>query len=177
VLTEDQCQTLLRDGEFYSTYRLDDGSKDTRGVAAKILPSAPEVVWRVITDNEDFEQFICSVARSDFDPATGINLQVIKVPFWIDVEYKIRIENSVVGAGAETQWRSAWTYIEGGLDITEGAWTLRSHEGGTLALYEVRTDPGFGKRWAYTPSRAEAELRKLFADVAARAADPAYRCP
>jgi Polyketide cyclase / dehydrase and lipid transport len=177
MLTEAQCQALLRDGEVYHTYKLDDGSKDTRGIAARLVAASPEAVWRVVTDNENFEQFICSVARSEFDPVSGINLQVVKVPFWLDVSYRIKIENSVVGSGADTVWRSAWTYVEGDLDTSEGSWTLRPDESGTLVLYEVRTDPGFGKRWVYSPGRAEAELRKLLADVASRVADPDYRCP
>lgn len=178
ALTVSQCRILESSGEVFHAEKINDGSKDTQGIGALWIDAPPETVWGVVTDNANFEQFICSIVESDYDPTTGINRHAVDLPVvpW-NLDYSIVIQNTIEDVAGERIWRSAWTYAGGDLDLSEGAWTLYSHNGGTLVLYELRTDPGFGKRWVYSPRKAEAELGKLLGDVKARALDPGYRCP
>jgi len=156
------------------------GSAVKKGVAITVIDQDPERVFRVVTDNEHFAEFMPRVKRSTVEAGADgspINHQELKLPFVKDREFKVRISNSVTEREGEQIWRSAWTHVKGfgNIEDTTGSWTLLEYgEHRTLVIYEVLTDPG-GSIPRYLKNLAtKRTLPALLDSVRERARDPRY---
>jgi len=119
------------------------------GKAIGFIDFAPERVFRVVTDNENFEEFMPYVIQSDVEllkEGAIINHQHLDFPFPIgDRFYKINIINTIENINKRKIFKSTWTYVKGSGNIqdTYGSWILEEYgQGKTLATYIVCTDPG-----------------------------------
>jgi len=119
------------------------------GMAIGLIDVAPESVFRVVTDNENFEEFMPYVIQSDVEllkEGAIINHQHLDFPFPIgDRFYKINIINTIENINKRKIFKSTWTYVKGSGNIqdTYGSWILEEYgQGKTLATYIVCTDPG-----------------------------------
>lgn len=119
------------------------------GTAIGVVDAPPERVFRMVTDNENFEQFMPYVKQSDVERiAEGsiINYQYFDFPLPIgDRYYKLHILRAVENTNTGRVFRSTWTYVKGSGNIKEtyGSWTLKEYgQGKTLVTYVCCTDPG-----------------------------------
>jgi uncharacterized protein YndB with AHSA1/START domain len=126
------------------------------GTAIGVIDAPPERVFKVVTDNENFEQFMPYVKQSEVDRiAAGsiINYQYLDFPLPIgDRYYKLHILRAVENTHRGRVFRSTWTYVKGSGNIkdTHGSCTLEEYDQGkTLVTYICCTDPGgYLPNWA-----------------------------
>ncbi len=151
------------------------GSAVKRGVAVAVIDLPAERLFRVVTDNARFAEFMPHVAESTVETGPDgaiVNFQRLDLPFVHDRHYRVRIVNT---EGEEDGWtvrRSAWTYVPGSGNIAEsrGSWTLvELATDRTLLVYEVFTDPGgWIPAWLYNRATRQA-VPDLIASVRERA--------
>lgn len=157
-----------------------DGSRVKQGVAIGIVDAPPDRVYRVITDNANFAEFMPYVKESTVEPQPDgsiINYQYLNLPFVADREYRIRIVNTTRETGGAVIRESAWTYVKGSGNIDEnhGAWRLIEFPPGkTLVIYEVLTDPGGMIPTFLKNSATQRSLSALLKSVRQRVVDPRY---
>jgi carbon monoxide dehydrogenase subunit G len=156
------------------------GSAVKKGVAIAVIDQDSERVFRVVTDNEHFAEFMPWVKISTVETGTdgsAINHQELDLPFVKDREFKVRISNSVTERDGEQIWRSAWTHVKGfgNIEDTTGSWTLLEYgENRTLVIYEVLTDPGGSIPRFLKNLATKRTLPDLLDSVRQRARDPRY---
>ena len=152
------------------------------GTVIGIIDAPPERVFKVITDNENFEQFMPYVKKSNVElgkDGSIINYQYLDFPFPVgDRYYKLRIINSKENIDKGKIFRSSWTYIKGSGNIedTYGSWMLKEYgQGKTLATYVVCTDPG-GRipKWAQNMA-TKISLPKIIGRVRQQTKNSEYR--
>jgi len=157
-----------------------EGSPVKQGVAIGIVDALPDRVYRVITDNARFAEFMPYVKESTVEPQPDgsiINYQYLKLPFVADREYKIRIVNTTRETNGVVIRESAWTHVKGpgNIDENHGAWQLVEFPPGkTLVIYEVLTDPGGMIPTFLKNSATKKSLPALLKSVRERVADPRY---
>lgn len=167
-------------GEVVTLLREVEGSAIKEGVALALVDAPAARVFRVVTDNESFEEFMPHVRESEVERAADgavINYQLLEVPFAGDRHYRIRVDNGVERETGGPVYYSRWTYVPGSGNIidTRGSWTLVPRGAGrTLAVYRVLTDPG-GKipSWIVNLASHRA-LDSLVEAVRRRVPDPRY---
>jgi hypothetical protein len=181
-LTEEDHKRLAR-GEVI-VYLRGVGGPIKEGLAIGIINALPERVFKVITDNEDFEQFMPYVEQSDVEYITNesiINYQYLNFPFPIgDRYYKLYIVQAIENSNAERIFKCTWTYVKksGNIKDTYGSWVLKKYgENRTLATYTVYTDPG-GRipKWALNMA-TEISLPKIIESVRQRVQNSKYDNP
>ena len=126
------------------------------GTAIGVVDAPPQRVFRVVTDNENFEQFMPYVKRSEVERLTEgsiLNYQHLDFPFPIgDRYYKLHILRTVENTDRGKVFTSTWTYVRGSGNIkdTYGSWTLREYDKDkALVIYVCCTDPGGSlPKWA-----------------------------
>lgn len=151
------------------------------GTAIGLIEVPPERVFKVITDNENFEQFMPYVKQSDVErvkEGSIINYQYLDFPFPIgDRYYKLHVVHTIEDTDRGTFFRSAWTYVKGSGNIrdTYGSWILQEYgQGKTLATYVVCTDPGGSiPKWAQNFA-TKISLPKIIDRVRRRVKNPKY---
>lgn len=167
-------------GEVVTLLREVAGSAIKEGVAVALVEAPAERVFRVVTDNGSFEEFMPHVRESEVERAADgalINYQLLDVPFAGDRHFRIRVDNGVEGEAGQPVFFSRWTYVPGSGNIvdTRGSWTLVPRgKQRTLAVYRVLTDPGGNiPRWIIHMASLRA-LDALVAAVRRRVSDPRY---
>ena len=151
------------------------------GTAIGLIDVPPKRVFKVVTDNEDFEQFMPYVKQSDVErmkEGSIINYQYLDFPFPIgDRYYKLHILNTIENTNKGKVFKSAWTYVKGSGNIkdTYGSWILEEYgQGKTLATYVVCTDPGGGiPKWALNMA-TKISLPQVIDRVRQRVKHPKY---
>ena len=151
------------------------------GTAIGVVDAPPERVFKVITDNENFEQFMPYVRQSDVERLTEasiINYQYLDFPFPIgDRYYKLHILRMVENTNRGKVFKSTWTYIKGSGNIedTYGSWTLKEYgQDKTLVTYVCCTDPGGAiPKWALNMA-TEISLPQVIDRVRQRVKHPKY---
>ena len=160
--------------------RLLAGEGVREGLVVANIASTPERVFDVVTDNDDFDEFMPYVAVSFLERGADgslVNYQCLDLPFPIsNRSYRVRVSNTEP-TEEEPVWRSAWTLVSGDLVSSQGSWTLMgTEENTTRVVYRVLTDPGgFFKR--FHNMATERGLRPLLESVRRRAAEPDYTEP
>ena len=152
------------------------------GTAMGVVEAPPEKVFRVVTDNEDFEQFMPYVKQSDVERLTEasiINYQYLDFPFPIrDRYYKLHILRRIENTNEGKIFKSTWTYVKGSGNIidTYGSWTLEKYpKGKTLVTYVVCTDPGGSlPKWVLNMA-TEISLPQVIGRVRHRVNHPKYK--
>jgi hypothetical protein len=138
----------------------------------------------VVTDNENFEEFMPYVTESDVEREENgatINYQHLDFPFPIgDRHYKIQVINTVESTPKGQVFRSAWTYVKGSGNIedTYGTWILEAYpQGKTLVTYIVCTDPGgWVPSWAQNMA-TEIALPEIIQRIRQQVKHPKYQVP
>lgn len=175
-LTPDERAAFEERGEVFVLREAED-SKIKEGIAVAVVDLPPRRVYRVVTDNCHFADFMPYVQEScvDFD-AGGAPINFQKLGFPAGLHYRVRLENTW-DEGPPASGRSAWTYVEGSGNIEEsrGSWTVRAHgEGATLLTYQVWTDPGGWLARMASNFATNRTLPKLISRVREQAAKPRY---
>jgi uncharacterized protein YndB with AHSA1/START domain len=151
------------------------------GTAMGVVEAPPEKVFRVVTDNEDFEQFMPYVKQSEVERLTEasiINYQYLDFPFPIgDRYYKLHILRRIENTNKGKVLKSTWTYVKGSGNIkdTYGSWILEEYgQGKTLVTYVVCTDPGGSlPKWALNMA-TKISLPQVIGRVRQRVKHPKY---
>jgi hypothetical protein len=151
------------------------------GTAIGVIDVPPHKVFRVITDNEYFEEFMPYVRQSDVErikEGSIMNYQYLDFPFPIgDRYYKLQILQTIQNTEKGKVFKSAWTYIKGSGNIrdTYGSWILEEYgQGKTLATYVVCTDPGGSlPKWALNMA-TKFSLPEIISRVRQRVKNPKY---
>ena len=119
------------------------------GTAIGIVEAPVEVVFNVVTANEEFAEFMPYVTKSRVKMAPEgvlLNYQYLDLPFPVgDRHYAIKIRNSRKFQDGQLLLSSSWTYLKdsGNIKDTYGSWLLKPYGvNKTLAQYIVCTDPG-----------------------------------
>ena len=182
VSLEESDWRAIEQGRTFIHLAEEPGSAVKKGVAIAVIDQDPERVFRVVTDNEHFAEFMPRVKSSTVEVGTDgspINHQELNLPFVADREFKVRISNSITERGGERIWRSAWTHVKGfgNIEDTTGSWTLLEYgEHRTLIIYEVLTDPGGSIPKFLNNLATKRTLPALLDSVRKRARDPRYDC-
>jgi len=155
-------------------------SRVKEGIALGLVEAPPERVFRVVTDNARFAEFMPYVEVSTVEtlPDGGlVNRQRLDLPWPVsDREYKILLLNEAAAAADPPRWQSSWTHVKGFGNIEEsrGAWRVFACGDGALVEYQVYTDPG-GRIPAYFKNVAtRRSLERLIEAVRGRVRDPIY---
>lgn len=152
-------------------------SKIKEGIAVAVLEQPARRVYRVITDNCHFAEFMPYVKESCVDvDADGSPVNYQKLGFPAGLYYRVRLQNSW-DEGPPASGRSSWVYVEGSGNIEEsrGSWTVQEcGEGSTLLTYQVWTDPGGWLARKLSNVATTRTLPKLISNVRERAARPQY---
>ena len=151
------------------------------GTAIGVIDVPPEKVFRVVTDNEDFEEFMPYVKQSDVErikERSIMNYQYLDFPFPIgDRYYKLHILHTIENTDNGKVFKSTWTYVKGSGNIkdTYGSWILEEYgQGKTLATYVVCTDPGGSlPKWALNMA-TKISLPEIIDRVRQRVKNPQY---
>jgi len=175
VAVDSQAWERLDRGEVVVTLQEVAGSAVKRGVAIALVDLPAARLYRVVTDNGRFAEFMPHVAESTVEvqpDGSIINYQRLDLPLVTDRHYRVKVINTVDEAEGWKVRRSAWSYVPGSGNIVEsrGAWTLvELGERRTLLVYEVFTDPGgWIPAWLYNRATRET-LPDLIASVRERA--------
>ena len=160
-----------------------EGSPVKEGLAVGVVQAAPDRVFRVVTDNARFADFMPYVEISTVEEAPDgsvINLQRLDLPWPVsNREYKIQIVNTAEPDADPAVWQSAWTHVEGFGNIEEsrGAWRVFACDDVALVEYQVLTDPG-GRIPNYFKNKAtRRSLPRLIEAVRERVGHPIYDLP
>lgn len=171
-------QTLGAEGELYRL-EIAEESEFKQGVAVAILETPAIRVYRVVTDNCEFEEFMPYVKESCVDAdeeGLPVNYQRLNSWYTPEIRYRIRLENSWTEE-APAVGISAWTLVDGFDDLREsrGSWTIQGCDNGnSLVTYQVHTVPEGGLARAVTNLVTKGAMPKLIKQVRERVAERRY---
>ena len=144
----EQVQETLRNGEV-TVEASREGDKG-QFVARVLIDASPEMAWEVLTDYDNFEQFLPNVEDSQLLESEGDRrvfrqLNVISVvPGVVDIRSQVKIASVL-----DNPRRVDFELVEGDLALLEGVWSLEPvvDENGGLAnkvliTHQVDIDPG-----------------------------------
>ncbi len=160
-----------------------EGSPVKEGMAVGLVEAPPERVFRVVTDNARFAEFMPFVELSTVETlADGslVNLQSLDLPWPVsNREYKIKLVNEADAGGEPPLWQSAWTHVKGFGNIEEsrGAWRVFPCGERALVEYQVYTDPGGSIPTYFKNKATRRSLNQLIEAVRSRVGDPSYDAP
>jgi Polyketide cyclase / dehydrase and lipid transport len=151
------------------------------GTVIGLIDAPPERVFKIVTDNDNFEEFMPYVTQSDVEQGEEgaiINYQHLDFPFPVgDRYYKINIINTIESKKRGQVFISAWTYVKGSgnIDDTYGSWILEEYnKGKTLVTYIVCTDiGGWIPSWAQNMA-TEIALPEIIERVRQQEKNPRY---
>ena len=156
-----------------------EGSPVKEGIAVGLVEAPAERVYRVVTDNARFAEFMPYVEESTVETGedgSTVNFQHLDLPWPIsDREYKVRLVNLEPGEESPA-WQSTWTHVKGFGNIEEshGAWRVFPCGESALVEYQVLTDPG-GRIPTYFKNKAtRRSLERLIEAVRDRVDHPSY---
>lgn len=139
VLSEEQW-SLVRQGE--PVLLSDPDSKESRALAAILVPHSAESVWNVIDDNEtatDWVEGLTKAQVTETGEDYALVYQEMKVPFLPGTfKYVIRHSQTI------PQRRIDFERISGSFRELKGFWELHPSPDGseTLLFYQLEIDPG-----------------------------------
>jgi hypothetical protein len=166
-------------GEVHVELREVAGNPVKEGKAVGLVAAPAERVFRVVTDNARFAEFMPYVRESTVKPGPEgsiLNSQSLSLPLIDDRFYTIRVVNRQERADGVPVYRSTWTYVPGSGNVREncGSWTVVPWGDGALVVYRVLSDPGgWVPRWAHHLA-SRRSLPALIEAVRARVADPRH---
>ena len=119
------------------------GSGVKTAEAVFLIKSAPETVFKTVTDFKHYPEFMPNItAAIPVDNSNGNNKYkfTLKVAFW-DINYILLLKNDI----KDKTYSLNWEYVEGDIRDTSGSWEIKPYDKDndySLILYRVRTDPG-----------------------------------
>lgn len=134
------------DGKLYGPAELGDRQvaqiiqwdKDHKAVQISCATRLPfEHVWRVVADQERFDEYMPWVADSTMRPGvTGVFIEELKLKLPMGT-YAQTLEITVKRSGNISTAR--WRQLEGDLAFNEGAWVVEDHGGVAVLRYQLAT--------------------------------------
>ncbi|MBI4600960.1 MAG: SRPBCC family protein [Planctomycetes bacterium] len=143
---------------------------------SKLSALPADRLWRVVTDQGRFDEFMPYVRSTEVRPGPGgalIETQILDLPhasYDLELEIRLKEEGNVRTA--------AWRQLKGTLSYNHGAWVVEAHGPRTVLRYQVSASLGWVPDWAVNYAM-RGRLTKLLDSVEERVralekAEPAY---
>lgn len=130
--------------------------------------TAPDHLWKVVTDQGRFDQFMPFVRKTTVRPGpdgTTIESQILDLPHYShELELEIRLE---VQPGRRA---ARWRQIKGQIAFNEGAWIVEEDGGKAILRYQVSAALDWAPQWAVNGAM-RTRLVKLLLAVEKRTRD------
>lgn len=102
---------------------------------SRLSPLPADKLWKVMTDQARFDEFLPFVEESDIRPGPGgtlIETQVLNLPhasYHLELEIRVSEEPGLR--------KAAWKQIKGALSLNQGAWIMEEEDGKSIMRYQV----------------------------------------
>lgn len=108
--------------------------------------ASPDHLWRVVTDQGRFDQFMPFVRKTTVRPGEGgalIESQILDLPHYShELELEIHLD---VKPGRRA---ASWKQIKGEIAFNEGAWIVEEDGGKAILRYQVSAALNWAPQWA-----------------------------
>ena len=169
LAAEDDTDKRLEAGEVIITNEKVDGSSLPRVTATGVIDAAPEKVWALIEDCEQYEKTMVRIADAKLlerDGGTFVCRVTADLPWPVpNLTSETRAVHTVEPG---VRWERKWTMIKGDYHANSGSWTLTPFKGDskrTLARYQLHVDPKIHVPDAFITTGQRKSLPDLFAKL------------